>query len=250
MRGAYAGHGTSSASLCTGFDPDEDFYGVAPCVPFVPVRVGEGILLDQCAYEFEAAIHYLVDKVRVKVINVSMGTFLAACAPEPIWRAVNHCYEHGVLLVAAAGNVPVRGWPAYPGALPRTIAVAGVVRSGKPWMVSSCGEWVDISAPAAGLRRAFATRDSTSGYTSAFGGTSCAAALVSGAAALWLHKHSAGLRAYRTPWQRVEAFRHALRATATRPSHWDPDAGYGHGILNVHGLLCSTLPQASGLMRR
>lgn len=249
MRGAYAGHGTSSASLCTGFDPDDDYYGVAPCVPFVPVRVGQSVLLDQRTYEFEAAVHYLVDEVRAKVINVSMGTFLAPSAPDPIWRAVNHCYERGVLLVAAAGNVPLRGWPAYPGALPRAITVAGVDRSDRPWLGSSCGEWVDVSAPAAGVRRAFATRTSTSAYTSSFGGTTCAAAIVSGAAARWLRWHYDKLDAYRG-WQRVEAFRLALRQTATQPAHWDPDAGYGHGILNVHGLLQQPPPTAAKLTAR
>lgn len=250
MRGVYAGHGTSSASLCTGFDPEDEFYGVAPCVPFVPVRVGQGILLDQRAYEFEAAVRYLVDEAGVQVINVSMGTFLAPSAPEPIWRAVNHCYEQGVLLIAAAGNVPLRGWPAYPGALPRTIAVAGVERSGKPWLISSCGEWVDVSAPATGLRRAFATKFSTSTYTSAFGGTTCAAAMVSGAAARWLRQHHDELQAYDAGWQRVEAFRQAVRKTATRPGHWNSDAGYGAGILNIDGLLTTLLPAAATLTPR
>ncbi len=38
MRGGYAGHGTSSASVVAGFDEAAGFYGVAPCVPLVPVR--------------------------------------------------------------------------------------------------------------------------------------------------------------------------------------------------------------------
>lgn len=250
MRGSYAGHGTSSASVCAGFDPDDDFYGVAPCVPFVPVRVGQGILLDQRTYEFEAAVRYLVDEAKVAVINVSMGTFLAPSAPEPIWRAVNHCYAHGVLLIAAAGNVPLNGWPAFPGALPRAIAVAGVERSCKPWLMSSSGEWVDVSGPAAGVRRAFASKFSTSAYTSAFGGTTCAAAMVSGAAARWLRQHDKALKAYSSPWERIEAFRWALRRSATRPDGWNPDAGYGTGILNIAQLLQTDPPAASSLTQR
>lgn len=250
MRGGYAGHGTSSASVVAGFDEAAGFYGVAPCVPLVPVRVGQGILLDQRAYEFEAAARYLVDEAKVRVINVSLGTFLAQSAPEPIWRAVNHCYERGVLLIAAAGNVPVRGWPAYPAALPRSIAVAGVERSGKPWIMSSCGEWVDFSAPAAGVRRAAGTSTPRSSYTAAFGGTTCAAAMTSGAAARWLHRHHDALKAYDTPWQRVEGFRLAARQSAGRPDGWNPDAGYGAGILDVEHLLKTQPPPTMALTRR
>lgn len=248
MRGSYAGHGTSSASVVTGFDTTTGFYGVAPCVPVVPVRVGQGILLDRRSYEFEAAVRYLVDEAGAKVVNVSLGTFLAQSAPEPIWRAAKHCYDRGVLMVAAAGNVPVRGWPAYPAALPRTIAVAGVERSGRPWIMSSSGEWVDFSAPAAGVRRAFATPSPRSSYTAAFGGTTCAAAMTSGAAARWLHRHQLELEKYRGQWQVVEAFREAARASATRPEGWNADIGYGAGILNVEGLL--NTPPAASLTRR
>ncbi|MFN3302505.1 MAG: S8/S53 family peptidase [Roseateles sp.] len=250
MRGAYAGHGTSSASVVAGCDPGAEFYGVAPWVPLVPVRVGQGILLDQRAYEFEAAARYLVDEAKVQVINVSLGTFLAQSAPEPIWRAVNHCYERGVLLIAAAGNVPVRGWPADPGALPRSIAVAGVERSGRPWLMSSSGEWVDFSAPAAGVRRAFATPTPRSAYTAAFGGTTCAAAMASGAAARWLYRHHDALKAYDAPWQRIEGFRLAARQSAGLPDGWNPDAGYGAGILDVERLLNTPPPPAAALTRR
>ncbi|MFT7722939.1 MAG: S8/S53 family peptidase [Roseateles sp.] len=249
MRGAYAGHGTSSASVIAGCDPAAKFYGVAPWVPLVPVRVGQGILLDQRSYEFEAATRYLVDTAKVQVINVSLGTFLAQSAPEPIWRAVNHCYEHGVILIAAAGNVPARGWPAYPAALPRAIAVAGVERSGRPWIMSSSGEWVDFSAPAAGVRRAFATPSPRPAYTAAFGGTTCAAAMTSGAAARWLYRHHEALKKYRAPWQRIEGFREAARQSAAlnRPDNWNPDLGYGVGILDVEGLLDTPPPAASTL---
>lgn len=271
MRGLYAGHGTATASLCAGDDPGpqpepepepdagrtatprpgprQDFQGVAPRVPLVPVRVGQSVLLDQRPHDFEAAVRYLVEEAKVQIINVSMGTALAAQAPEPMRRATERCYESGVLLIAAAGNLPVPGWPAYPAALPHAIAVAGVTRRGRPWGLSSSGTWVDIAAPASELRRAFAGRGTTSNYVTSYGGTSCATAMVSGAAARWLHARHGQLDAY-CGWRRVEAFRQVLRASATCPLGWQPDAGYGAGILNVEALLTQPLPCVRGLTRR
>lgn len=264
MRGLNAGHGTASASLCAGYDPHAKppFRGVAPCVPLVPVRLGHAVVLDHHTHDFEAAIHYLVDEAKVPLITVSMGTFLVNTAPEPMWRALNHCYEHGVILVAAAGNLPVPGWPAYPAALPKAIAVAGVNRRGRAWVLSSSGAYVDISAPAARVRRAVAINESQFIYNTHAGGTSCATAMVAGAAAHWLRHHDRALAPYVGQWRMVEAFRLVLKASASRgggvvptdgsaaDAGWVPEAGYGAGILNVKGLLAHPLPSAARLTRR
>ncbi|MFG6488075.1 S8 family serine peptidase [Roseateles sp. BYS78W] len=263
MRGLNAGHGTASASLCAGYDPSAKppYNGVAPCVPLVPVRLGHSVVLDHHTHNFEAAVHYLVDEAKVPLITVSMGTFLVNTAPEPMWRALNHCYERGVILVAAAGNLPVPGWPAYPAALPRAIAVAGVNRRGRAWVLSSSGAYVDISAPAASVRRAVAINESQFIYSLHAGGTSCATAMVAGAAACWLRHHDGALAPYVGHWRIVEAFRLALTKSATRDARpptaigapeagWVPESGYGAGILNVEALLAYPLPPPTALTRR
>ncbi len=256
MHGVAAGHGTGSGSLCNGADPDHPYFGVAPRVPLVPVRVADCYILDQRATEFEEAVTYLVKEVKAPIINVSMGTFLKRQAPVEIVRAVDLCYENGVILIAAAGNVPVPGWPAFPAALQRTIAVAGVTREGKLWAISSSGGWVDFSGPAKQVPRAHVEKTDAGlqyGYTDALGGTTFATAMTSGAAALWLHRHRAEVqkRYGSHPWQIVEAFRAMAQITAQPPAGWDPAAGFGTGVLNVAGLMDpGRLPPASSLVKR
>jgi hypothetical protein len=197
-----------------------------------------------------------VDEVDVPVINVSMGTFLKRQAPDAVARAVDYCYENGVIMIAAAGNVPWPGWPAFPAASARTIAVAGVTREDRPWAISSGGDWVDFSASARQVPRAKPRRADSGGldygYVADAGGTTFATAMTSGAAALWLHHHGAELRRrYTQPWQRVEAFRAAATSTARRPAVWDAARGFGRGILDVAALMNpANLPDADLLVPR
>lgn len=252
LSGPSGGHGTTSASICCGFDPAAGYFGVAPRVPLVPARISDCVILDERADEFEAAARYLVDDARVSVINVSMGTFLKFTPPPPIARALDHCYERGVILVAAAGNVPAPEWPAYPAALPRAIAVAGVTRAAIPWYMSSYGPGVDFSAPADSVRRAATRTGPGFGYTDVGDGTTFATAMTSGAAALWLLKHSAMItQRFTEPWQRIEAFRLMARRSAWVPPWWLADQGFGAGILDVGGLMDPRrLPSAAELVRR
>lgn len=255
MRGLAAGHGTSSGSILCGADPKDPYFGVAPRLPVVPVRVDDCYILDHRAREFEAAVHYLVDEAKVALINVSMGTFKLLAPPPEVKAAVDYCYEHGVPLIAAAGNLPVPGWPAYPAALPRAIAVAGVTHDQVPWGLSSSGDWVTLSAPAKQVRRASVQAPANAGgawtydYTARLGGTTLATVMVTGAAALWMRQHGPALAALQ-PWQRVETLRTLLRQSATVPPGWQATAGYGAGILNVARLLATALPDPHSLQKR
>jgi hypothetical protein len=252
VRAIVGSHGTTSGSVINGDDAAAAYLGVAPRVPLVPARTSDCIIMDWRVHEFEAGLRYLVDEARVEVINVSLGTFLKFSPPEAVRVALDHCYERGVILIAAAGNMPVFDWPAFPGALPRAIAVAGVSAGGRPWWMSSRGPWVDFSAPARGLRRACTSREGRYGYTTKWGGTSFAAAMTSGAAALWLLAHRQAIAArYLQAWQRVEAFRWMARRSATVPPGWAAERGFGAGILNVAALMDpALLPDAAALVRR
>ena len=238
LTGASGGHGTTSASICAGRLLGA-YAGVAPRVPIVTARINDCVIIDHREQQFEAAVRYLVDDAKVSVINVSMGTFLTMTEPRAMKRALDYCYHRGVILVGAAGNVPAP-WRAYPAAIDRAIAVAGVTRDAVPWSLSTYGPWVDFSAPAKHVMRATTTK-STNGYEFGFTdngfGTTFAAAMTSGAAALWLLAHAKAIRkSYAKPWQRIEAFRLMARRTATVPTNWEPDRGFGAGILNVQCL--------------
>jgi hypothetical protein len=84
---------------------------------------------------------------------------------------------------------------------------------------------------------------STPAYAGRGDGTSYAAAITTGAAALWLAKHGAALdAAYPNRWQRVEAFRTLAQKTAMPMPNQQPGS-FGAGILNIGNLLAAELPR-------
>jgi hypothetical protein len=251
LSGGSGGHGTMSGSLIGAFDMATPCLGVAPRVRMVPARIGDCVVIDRQAAEFEAAVRYLVDEAHVSVINVSMGTFAQLFAPTEIKRALDHCYERGVIMLCAAGDAPIREWPAFPARLPRSIAVGGVSRQRQRWALSSFGDWVDLAGPAKNVWCATTKKGPAYGFSTAMCGTALATAMASGAAALWVLAHQSEITArYSQPWQRVEAFREMARKTAL-PGAWTGDAGLGTGILNVEALMdASQLPNAADLVRR
>ncbi|RZT94962.1 S8 family peptidase [Rivibacter subsaxonicus] len=244
--GVSAGHGTKIGGTICGHDDSASggpFFGVAPKVPVVEVRITDIVLINHAQREFEQAVTHLLAQ-GVGVINVSLGVFLGTMRRE-LRRAVNAAYDAGVIMVCAAGNHvnSVVG----PASLVRTVAVAGVTRDDTPWSGSSFGPEVDFSAPAADLRRASVRGTSSFSYGFGGDGTSYATAMTTGAAALWLTHRAAELdAAYPQRWQRIEAFRALARATARVPAVWQPGS-FGTGVLDVAALLDADLPAASDL---
>ena len=244
--GVSAGHGTRIGSTICGHDAaatGSAFYGVAPKVPTVPVRITDIVWINHAQREFAQAVSHLLAQ-GVGVINISLGVFLGLMTRD-LRRAVNEAYDAGVILVCAAGNHvnAVVG----PACLARTVAVAGVTRNDTPWSGSSFGPEVDFSAPAADLRRASVKRTAKFSYGFGGDGTSYATAITTGAAALWLtHRATEISQAYPQPWQRVEAFRTLACRTARVPAVWQPGS-FGAGILDVAALLDAALPSVHDL---
>lgn len=250
LEGMSAGHGTRIGATLCGHAPAAAggaYHGVAPKVPLVPVRITDSVLVNHRQREFRDAVRHLVGPARTKVINVSLGVFFAVVL-DALRDAVNEAYDAGVIMVCAAGNIvnPV----VAPARLSRTLAVGGVTLDDTPWHGSSYGPETDFSSYADGVRRASTRRGPRHDYRGGGDGTSYAAAITSGAAALWLAHHGAALDiAYPQPWQRVEAFRSIARATARVPEHWNPGA-FGTGILDVAAVLDASLPPASSLQKQ
>lgn len=254
---AFQGHGTRTGSVLAGCFVRESlngavngYFGAAPKVPYVPVRIADSVLISGQQVELANAINYLVS-IGCGVITLSMGFPLVPLLPGQgvlleVRNAINGAYEAGVIFVCASGNVVPN--VVAPAALRRTIAIGGSTKSLEPWTGGSCGVEVDISAPAWPIYRA--TMDRKGRPTFGFGdGTSFATALTAGAAALWLAKHRAVLLpTYPQPWQRVAAFKALLRNTANPPPGWDT-TNFGTGILNADALLAAPLPAAASLQR-
>jgi type VII secretion-associated serine protease mycosin len=213
------GHGTLIAGIIAGREATSGgfrFYGVAPGAVIVPVRV---LRDQQRAFGGElstlvaTAIRYAVDNAHASVINLSLTTE----ATPNLAAAVRYAADHGVVLVAAAGNGGGSDGAQYPAAYPGVIAVAGVDTGDKHVTSSSTGDYVDIAAPG---DRISGPSPRGGGYLyTTEGGTSFAAAYVTGVVAL--------IRAYNralTPEQVAQR----IEQTADHPAGLrNNEVGYG-----------------------
>ena len=263
--GLNGGHGTRTMSVLCGFDASTEaraggydaYLGGAPRVPVVPIRLQDSVWLQGRTFsdDLPDAINHLVDTAGVDVITLSMGgpvgSFLNSTTPDNLRRVIDKAYERGVIFCCAAGNNIPNEKVVFPARSSRTIAVAGIARNRRLWVGSSYGAQVDICAPAHGIRRADLRR-SLRGLRFGYGegeGTSFATPQVAAAAALWLARWGEEIEsAYPERWQRVQAFKAALAATATLGEDWQPSV-YGAGILNAAALLEVPLPEVSTLIK-
>lgn len=241
------GHGTRVASVICGHHAAAaggPYLGVAPKVPLVPVRIANIVLISHAQRELAQALRYLVREAGVSVINLSMG-FLPRTQMKVLDKAIDEAYEAGVILVCAAGQ-PLAS-VVSPAHGRRTVAAAGSTIGRIPWGKSAHGSAVDWSAPAAHILRGETQPSGQTGYAGNGDGTSYAAALSTGAAALWLARHGTALAAaYPQAWQRIEAFKAVAKASANPMPHQQPGA-FGAGVLDIGALLQQPLPAAASL---
>jgi subtilisin family serine protease len=184
-------HGTVVASLIAATPNNgTGMAGVCASCQILPVKVLGGKNGVGYNYDIAQGIIYAV-KQGAKIINMSLG---GPSRSTTIQNAVAYANGRGVLVVAAAGNEGDEGNPVnYPAAYPDVLSVAATnTRTGGTALTSwsSYGaNWVDVAAPGitAGMwsnGRYCWDGDYTNcgGYT--LQGTSFAAPLVAGAAAL------------------------------------------------------------------
>jgi subtilisin family serine protease len=124
-------------------------------------------------------IRYAVDK-GVRIINMSLG---ATTYSETLADAVEYAQDRGVLVVAAADNQASTA-PSYPGALPGVVAVGASTQSDTRASFSNYGSWVDVMAPGQGIVSTWPRALNPSNPYAVEDGTSMAAPLFSGVAAL------------------------------------------------------------------
>ncbi|MCP5521709.1 MAG: S8 family serine peptidase [Verrucomicrobiales bacterium] len=178
-------HGTHVASVIFG-QPGSSVAGVAPRCRglLIPIyRAGRGETLACSQLELARAIDQAVAQGAM-VINISGGQLASSGAAEPMLvAAIRRCSEHGVLIVAAAGNNGCRCLH-IPAAVPSVLAVGAMDAEGTPLAFSN---WGDAYQAQGVLALGSAVRGAVPGDgTAERSGTSFATPLVSGIAGLLL----------------------------------------------------------------
>ncbi|MEU7926491.1 type VII secretion-associated serine protease mycosin [Micromonospora sp. NPDC049801] len=225
-----AGHGTMVAGIIAGQDgTGAPFSGIAPAARILPIRVlpnAKGTNDEALPGQIAAAIDWAVDN-GADVINLSLVTL-----PRPeLARAVERALAKRVILVAAAGNrqETQEDKPAYPAAYPGVIAVAGVDEQDGHVGTSVSGSYVDVAAP--GLNIVGPAPGGAGYLPEPAGGTSFAAAYVSGTAALVRAAY---------PDLTPEQVADRLERTADNPPQ-GRNAEVGYGVVNPYRAVSSLL---------
>jgi serine protease AprX len=211
------GHGTLVAGLAAG--SAARYAGAAPTAPIVSLDVMDDNGMALTSDVIEAADWILQNKAayNIRVANLSLqSSSPATFGYDPLNQAVEKLWFSGVVVVASAGNYGDNGQPttvAYaPGNDPFIITVGASDMNGTPWTAADdfAAPWSafgytldgfakpDLGAPGRGLVGPVPTsstmalehpeRLTASGYMW-MSGTSFAAPIVSGAAALVLAHH-------------------------------------------------------------
>ena len=170
------GHGTEVAGIiCASSDNGKGISGLAPECKLMNVKVAD----DQGRCEETAVakgVIWAVDR-GASVINISLEFKHGS---DELEQAIDYAWNQGVIVIAAAGN-DGSDLPVYPAGYDNCISVAATRQDGTLAPFSNFGEWVDVAAP--GFNILTTTCGNSYNYQ---GGTSFAAAYVSGLAALLL----------------------------------------------------------------
>jgi hypothetical protein len=282
------GHGTGTSSILIArgtLGPDgecDEVCGIAPGVRLIPYLVTGGVILSHGrALQVGNAIKSVADenrltpsderpreRRRVDVITLSMGIR----SPDPeLEAAVRYAESQGVIVIAAAGQGPLEpSHVRFPAQYPSVIAVSGTNVEATPWRLghprsyppsAGRGPEVTISAPAADVWRADWNNEGGREVANIGRGrgTSFAAPLVAGTAALWIqHFTRAGLdkrygraavpaafrywltqHGYRTPPEMCDLVKGLGKAgvCANQNYRWDIENKWGKGIVAADRLL-------------
>lgn len=184
-RGLASRHGTHVASVIFA-QHDGPLRGMAPRCSgaLVPIFSDDYEVRPSCSQEELGGAITAAVRAGAQIINISAGDLAPHSSTAPaLEAAVRDCVRAGVLIISAAGNQG-RGHLQVPGVLPAVLAVGAMSDRGEPlesnnWSMAcdDCG----VLAPGAAIPGAV-----PGGGTSAECGTSSAAAIVSGVAALLL----------------------------------------------------------------
>jgi minor extracellular protease Epr len=172
------GHGTHVAGIIAAKNNSIGVVGVAPDASIYAVKVlnasGNGFLSD-----IIAGIDWAITN-KMEIINLSLGTPVPSKLLE---ESIKKAYNHGILVVAAAGNQGNTNGTgdtvAYPAKYDTVIAVSATDSFNRRGVFSATGESIDVAAPGVNILSTYPNNR----YVRS-DGTSMAAAFVTGNLAL------------------------------------------------------------------
>ena len=265
------GHGTFMAGLIAGHDTDltapyasapvSQYRGVAPDARIVNVKVGASdgsVDVTQVIAGIDWVVqHRNDDGMNIRVLNLSYGTNSEQpYTTDPLAFAVEQAWKAGIFVVVSAGNDGFvknkAGDMGMPAEDPTIFAVGGADTKGTPtYKDDAIGKWsaagsdkrkVDLVSPASHLqglrvRGSFIDTNHPEGLINdrffRGSGTSQAAAIVSGAAALAIQQ-----RPNITPGQLK------VLLTSTASKFGGPSTQVGKGELDLKGALYAANPKS------
>lgn len=229
-------HGTWVASLAAGRgNPDgTGMIGVAPEAKLLSVSLGFGASAAvPFAEQVATAMRWAVDN-GADVINLSFATNTLDW--DESWDdAFLYAFEHDVVVVVAAGNrgsgTSVIGAPAT---IPGVLTVGGVDQTGTASVEASTqGITIGVSAPSESLLGM-----SPDGELQQWNGTSGAAPIVAGVAAL--------VRSAHPDLDAANVINRIIRTATSVPGMKGlPDSLYGYGLLDAKNAVSASIPEVS-----
>ncbi|URM33416.1 S8 family serine peptidase [Cytobacillus firmus] len=214
-------HGTHVAGIIGANLNNIGVAGIASNITIMPINVFEGDAAD--LFSIVEAIHYAADN-GADIINMSFSSNAYSLVME---QAIEYADSKGVLLIAAAGNEGSET-KTYPAAYEPVIAVSATDSKDKLASFSNYGSYIDISAPGSGILST--VPNGVYGYMS---GTSMAAPVVSGVAALILSSN---------PKLNADEVREIILASSEDLGSPGKDIYFGAGRIDALKAIIKTLP--------
>jgi thermitase len=180
------GHGTHIAGIIAAkANNTTGIAGVCPDCQLLNARVLDSTNRGQMSWVAQAII-WATDN-GAKVISMSLS---ANTGQQDLKDAIDYAWQHGVVIVAAAGNSG-DSVPTYPSSYDHVLAVAATDNQDNKAGFSNYGLWVDVAAPGVNIYSTVPTKpyvgqgewNTPLNYTY-LSGTSMATPLVAGVAAL------------------------------------------------------------------
>lgn len=224
-------HGTPVAGLIAAIaDNNVGIAGAAHKVRILPIRGTSNI----------NKIFYAISFPEVKVINESQAYRYTATTESEINALLRTLEPEGVIYIASMGNHNAYFNGFDPSRREEIVSVSNFISSGiraSGSYGSTYGPKNDIAAPGSGMYSLSRRTQSSQGATRYFGGTSAAAPVVAGVAALIASQNDS---------LAPEQIRQALRMTASDPVQVPDDGGEntpgwdiysGWGLVNAHNAI-------------